>query len=300
MMILQDYDSTDTGVVLPPWSPPMKLFTSLEEHTYSSVSLENLHNQISVEGSPIELLTGFIARTLDLIENIKITVTDRHNDLLVKELMKKENTLRDKLKYVDMVNYKDTLFSKPMGLQAKLIDLGTVLHELSPKIALGTMTSLNNLESILNQALSVNNKDTLEAYYRQSDETVTNFNDYENKIESLFNNDGQTKTRLENIVERVSDVTRCVNLVKDIDRDISSDQIKKIANKTIQISTSAKALHKLLKEGKEETYNSATKLKLADELYKVAKIAEFYSKYNTRVLMFYTSTKHLTEDILKL
>jgi len=278
----------------------MKLFTSLEEHTYSSVSLENLHNQVSVEGSPIELLTGFIARTLDLIENIKITVTDRHNDLLVKELMKKENTLRDKLKYVDMVNYKDTLFSKPMGLQAKLIDLGTVLHELSPKIALGTMTSLNNLESILNQALSVNNKDTLEAYYRQSDETVTNFNDYENKIESLFNNDGQTKTRLENIVERVSDVTRCVNLVKDIDRDISSDQIKKIANKTIQISTSAKALHKLLKEGKEETYNSATKLKLADELYKVAKIAEFYSKYNTRVLMFYTSTKHLTEDILKL
>lgn len=278
----------------------MKLFTSLEEHTYSSVSLENLHNQVSVEGSPIELLTGFIARTLDLIENIKITVTDRHNDLLVKELMKKENTLRDKLKYVDMVNYKDTLFSKPMGLQAKLIDLGTVLHELSPKIALGTMTSLNNLESILNQALSVNNKDTLEAYYRQSDETVTNFNDYENKIESLFNNDGQTKTRLENIVERVSDVTRCVNLVKDIDRDISSDQIKKIANKTVQISTSAKALHKLLKEGKEETYNSATKLKLADELYKVAKIAEFYSKYNTRVLMFYTSTKHLTEDILKL
>lgn len=278
----------------------MKLFTSLEEHTYLNVSLENLHNQVSVEGSPIELLTGFIARTLDLIENIKITVTDRHNDLLVKELMKKENTLRDKLKYVDMVNYKDTLFSKPMGLQAKLIDLGTVLHELSPKIALGTMTSLNNLESILNQALSVNNKDTLEAYYRQSDETVTNFNDYENKIESLFNNDGQTKTRLENIVERVSDVTRCVNLVKDIDRDISSDQIKKIANKTIQISTSAKALHKLLKEGKEETYNSATKLKLADELYKVAKIAEFYSKYNTRVLMFYTSTKHLTEDILKL
>jgi len=278
----------------------MKLFTSLEEHTYSSVSLENLHNQVSVEGSPIELLTGFIARTLDLIENIKITVTDRHNDLLVKELMKKENTLRDKLKYVDMVNYKDTLFSKPMGLQAKLIDLGTVLHELSPKIALGTMTSLNNLESILNQALSVNNKDTLEAYYQQSDETVTNFNDYENKIESLFNNDGQTKTILENIVERVSDVTRCVNLVKDIDRDISSDQIKKIANKTVQISTSAKALHKLLKEGKEETYNSATKLKLADELYKVAKIAEFYSKYNTRVLMFYTSTKHLTEDILKL
>jgi len=193
MMILQDYDSTDTGVVLPPWSPPMKVFD--EDALKNKVDLETgapVTSQQNIVGNAPISETPSAEKAIEDSDTIKINIEGSVGSVFAKTLIaafKKddqtamENMDDDTLKSLEITekDYDHYIYLVDTRNETSSVlgDLSIALDKNRDKVKLVVFESLMNL-----------NKETKALIYNYA---------YENSDKVIMSNDP---------IPRINDVVR--------------------------------------------------------------------------------------------
>ena len=270
----------------------------------TTLSLESQMNRLALEA-------GAIANVIDSFRNIipnlshalhsayeNLTAKDETDKLIV-SLNDSYHVLEKKLPDATYTNLKSIVVSVPEGFKGNMLEYLKFLQHLSDTLFKDANSILGGYRSVL--ATFISNKEdkvSLQSYqdtYRrvkeQRQQAVA-------EIKKFFPGTAtNSKKRLEDIVERLSEVRPMIDLARKLNDDRHKQNLKQISATTRECVELLDVLVKEVQDKGTDKVSGNAAMNIAEGAYEIGKFVELIAIHRTMVMQAMLSVERLTKQL---